>query len=71
VARHLVARRIRHAAKVVVAQHPLGFQIAIRATVGSSENQVNYWENSILDALEKTPVFDVDTNTDGADVKRI
>jgi ribonuclease P protein component len=71
VARHLVARRIRHAAKVVVAQQPFGFQIAIRATAGSAENQVNYWENSILDALEKTPVFDVDTNTDGADVSRI
>jgi ribonuclease P protein component len=52
VKRHFVARRVRHAAINVLAQHPFGFQIAIRAVAGSAENQVIYWENSILDAIK-------------------
>jgi ribonuclease P protein component len=71
VARHLVARRIRHAAKVVVAQHSFGFQIAIRATAGSAENQVKHWENSIFDALEKILMNDVGADASGADVKLV
>jgi ribonuclease P protein component len=71
VARHLVARRIRHACKVVVTQHPFGFQIAIRATAGSTENQVKHWENSILDALEKMQINDVVADASGADVNLV
>jgi ribonuclease P protein component len=69
--RHLVARRIRHAAKVVVTEHTFGYQIAIRATAGSAENQVNYWVNSILEALEKIAVQDLSAETGGADVNLV
>ena len=53
VARHLVARRIRAAAANVIKQQPYGFDIAVRAVEKSTENQVNYWENEILIAIEK------------------
>jgi ribonuclease P protein component len=54
VARHMVARKIRHAAKSVTVTHSHGFDIAVRAVGGSVETQVKHWENAILTAIEKT-----------------
>ena len=53
VVRHLVARRIRSAAANVLQIHPYGFDIAVRAVEKSAENQVNYWESEILQAIER------------------
>lgn len=57
VVRHFVARRIRHASNLVIERYPYGFHVAVRAFTGSAENQVIYWENSILDAVEKSLVI--------------
>ena len=52
VARHRVARAIRHGALGFIAMHPHGFDVAIRAQTGANALSVADWARILEESLE-------------------
>lgn len=53
VQRHAVARKIRHSWLPLLADHPSGFEIVVRAEAGANELSVDDWTEAGRKAIAK------------------
>ena len=53
VARHAVARKVRHAWPSLLANHPSGLEVVVRAQTGATRLSLNDWVSKLEQAVAK------------------